>query len=200
MNILVVSSSLIIRSGLINILENENIVSSIMQSSNYEKLDLEGIDTIITDTNSGNSKYLNFLKNIKDKKNIKIMILDFKEDKEVFSKIIELGFDAYILPNIDSESIPCAINQIQKGKKYHDVEFIDTIVQNNNTLAIFKELTSREKEITMLVSKGKSNLEIANELCISTNTVKKHISNVLSKLNLKDRIQITLYVLNNNEI
>lgn len=200
MNILVVSSSLIIRSGLINILENENIVSSIKQSNNYEKLNLEGIDTIITDTNGGNFKYLNFLKNIKDKKNTKIMILDFKEDKEVFGKIIELGFDAYILPNIDSESIPWAINQIQKGKKYHDVEFIDAIVQNNNNLAIFKELTSREKEITMLVSKGKSNLEIANELCISTNTVKKHISNVLSKLNLKDRIQITLYVLNNNEI
>lgn len=199
MNILVVSSSLIIRSGLINILDGESIVSSIVQCNTYEKLDLEGIDTIITDTNNGNIKYLNFLKNIKDKKNIKIMILDFKEDKSIFGKAIELGFDAYILPNIDSESIPWALNQIQKGKKYHDVELLDTIVQGHNSTATFKDLTAREKEITMLVSKGKSNLEIANELCISTNTVKKHISNILSKLSLKDRIQITLYVFNNRK-
>lgn len=54
-------------------------------------------------------------------------------------------------------------------------------------------LTQREKEIIKLISKGKSNEEIAFELKICESTVKIHIKNIMNKLNLKNRVEIVLY-------
>jgi NarL family two-component system response regulator LiaR len=55
------------------------------------------------------------------------------------------------------------------------------------------ELTSREREVLRLIADGKSNEEVAEVLVISLNTVKKHVSNILSKLQLHNRIELTLY-------
>ena len=57
-----------------------------------------------------------------------------------------------------------------------------------------RELTRREKEILFCISKGKTNHEISTDLCITEHTVKKHISNIFEKLNLRDRTHAALYV------
>lgn len=59
----------------------------------------------------------------------------------------------------------------------------------------FDELTKREQEVLLLIADGKNNHEIANNLVISESTVKTHVSNILSKLHLKDRTQIAIYAL-----
>ena len=61
-------------------------------------------------------------------------------------------------------------------------------------------LTKREREILICIAQGKSNIEISKELFITEHTVKKHTSNIFSKLNLKDRIQAALYAYNNGLI
>lgn len=58
---------------------------------------------------------------------------------------------------------------------------------------LHEELTKREKEILLLITKGKSNQEIADELFITLKTVKTHVSNILSKLNVQDRTQAVIY-------
>ena len=63
-----------------------------------------------------------------------------------------------------------------------------------NNLEEIKELTKREKEILICISKGKSNHEIADDLCITEHTVKKHTSNIFEKLHLRDRTHAALYV------
>ena len=56
-----------------------------------------------------------------------------------------------------------------------------------------EDLTPREMEILLLMTKGKSNQEIADELFISLKTVKVHVSNILSKLQVQDRTQAVIY-------
>jgi NarL family two-component system response regulator LiaR len=55
-------------------------------------------------------------------------------------------------------------------------------------------LTIREREVLMLISEGKANKEIAEELYISIKTVKTHVSNLLMKLDVEDRTQLAIYV------
>lgn len=199
MRVLIISDSVIVREGLIKILKEDEISISVKEASSYDYIECTDIDVIVTDSNKNNSDYLLYLKQLKDEYNIKIMILDFYENKNTFVKSIEYGFDAYILPNIDSENVPWAIKQISKGKKYHDVELLETL--NLEKKYVCKGILSdRESEVANLVSKGKSNAEIASELFISINTVKKHITNILSKLSLKDRMQITIHILENGEL
>ncbi len=61
-----------------------------------------------------------------------------------------------------------------------------------------EDLTDREQEILTYLSKGMTNKEIASELCISRHTVKAHISEILRKLNLRNRINAAIYALSHN--
>jgi len=56
-----------------------------------------------------------------------------------------------------------------------------------------EELTGRELEILLLMAEGKANQDIADELFIALKTVKTHVSNILSKLNVQDRTQAVIY-------
>jgi NarL family two-component system response regulator LiaR len=59
--------------------------------------------------------------------------------------------------------------------------------------AIRTELSDREIEVLKLIANGKDNADIAGELCISPKTVKNHISNILMKLQIQNRIQAAVY-------
>lgn len=60
------------------------------------------------------------------------------------------------------------------------------------------DLTNREQEILLLIAEGKSNQEIADELFITLKTVKTHVSNILSKLDVQDRTQAAIYAFKHN--
>ena len=106
---------------------------------------------------------------------------------------MKLGIDSYILANIDGEGIKYAVRLLSKGRKYFDSDLVENYMEKDN-LEEIKELTKREKEILICISKGKTNYEIANDLCITEHTVKKHTSNIFEKLKLRDRTHAALYV------
>lgn len=59
-------------------------------------------------------------------------------------------------------------------------------------------LSDRERQVLVLVARGKSNREIATLLSLSVNTVKNHVHNILKKLHLSSRVEATLYALRRN--
>lgn len=127
------------------------------------------------------------------------MVLDFYEDRVLFSKCMKIGIDGYILANIESEDIGYAVKQLSKDKKYYDAELIESYISKDKNECM-EDLTKREREILICIAQGKSNIEISKELYITEHTVKKHTSNIFSKLNLKDRMQAALYAYNNGII
>ena len=192
MQVIVISESLIIRKGIIGILENEDCVQNIIQSHLYTDIYKEDYDLVLIDLNKNNKQYLYDIQELKMKRKTKVMVLDFYEDSTLFSQCMKAGVDGYILANIDSEDIDYAVKQISKGKKYFDADLIENYLSKGGPEYI-DELTKREQEILVCIAKGKSNLEISKELYITEHTVKKHTSNIFAKLNLKDRMQAALY-------
>lgn len=142
---------------------------------------------------------------------IKVIILTtFNEDEYIFEGL-KNGADGYILKDVKSGEIAKAIREIYKGNVLLQPEIAKKVVKafnnlnNDNKITkqvelkdILKDLTQREAEIAKLVAEGKSNKEISKELFITEGTVKNHLTRILSKLELRDRTQLALFI--NNKI
>ena len=190
---IIISESLVIRKGVAEILQNEPSIEHLDEGYMRSDIDNDEYDLIIFDLNRNTMQYMDTIKEIKENSDKKVMVLDFYEDVRIFSKCMKVGVDSYILANIEGEGIKYAANLLSKGKKYFDSDLVENYMKKDN-LEEIKELTKREKEILICISKGKSNNEIAKELCITEHTVKKHTSNIFEKLNLRDRTHAALYV------
>jgi two-component system nitrate/nitrite response regulator NarL len=99
--------------------------------------------------------------------------------------------EGYILKEALPEEIINAIKLVAKGRSYIDPSIMQTLV--NNSRDPMEELTARELEVLSEVASGRSNRDIADKLYVTEYTVKKHMSQILYKLNLSDRTQAALY-------
>lgn len=115
--------------------------------------------------------------------------------REDFTKAQEIGVDGFVLKEAFAEDIIYAIHVVARGKKFYDPEIMQYIKSEEEVL---KDLTPRERDILLELGKGLNNTQIANKLYISENTVKKHISNIFSKLGISQRVEAALFV--NNSI
>lgn len=147
-----------------------------------------------------NWEFLDKILSVKDfKPNLKLLIIDFNESKDIFLKLSNLNIDGYILGTFTQEDITYAIHKISNGSKFYDRDFLYKFVEPETALTLTGQnsnknnLTKREIEILYQLSKGLSNLEIAKNLNISENTVKKHISNIFIKINVNDRTKAIIY-------
>ena len=105
MQVIVISESLIIRKGIVEILSKESCVDTIKESHRYTDIYKDEYDLLVIDLNKNNKQYLHDIEKLKKEKNIKVMVLDFYEDRVLFSKCMKIGIDGYILANIESEDI-----------------------------------------------------------------------------------------------
>ena len=149
------------------------------------KEDLRSIDNILS---------------IKDNySKLKLLIVDFNESKDMFFKVSKLNIDGYMLGTFAQEDINYALHKISNGNKFYDRELLYRLVEDEPAATITGKnnlgspLTRRELEILSQLSNGLSNFEISKNLNISENTVKKHISNIFIKINVKDRTQALIY-------
>lgn len=126
----------------------------------------------------------------------KFVILTSFMSQADFIRAERIGIDGYILKQAMVEDINYVVDLILRGKKYYDPDIVLDYKRNSEYRGIVNQLTDREKEVMLELSKGLSNEEIADCLYISENTVKKHISSILLKLNLKHRTQVALMVKN----
>ncbi len=123
-----------------------------------------------------------------------IVLTSFVDSAHVLPAI-EAGATGYMLKTADPEEIAGAIRNAIVGKATFDQVAIQAMSEGMKNRAKFAELTDREKEVLRLISKGKSNQEIGEELFIGIKTVKTHVSNILSKLSVEDRTQAAVYAL-----
>ena len=190
---IIISESLVIRKGVVDILSGEEVIEFLDEGYMCRDIKRGKYDLVIFDLNKNTKQYIDCIREVKEHSDTKVMILDFYEDKRLFSKCMKMGVDSYILANIEGEGIRYAAKLLAKGKKYFDSDLVENYMKKDS-LEEMKDLTKREKEILICISKGKTNNEIAQELCITEHTVKKHTSNIFDKLNLRDRTHAALYV------
>ena len=197
MKIVIVDDHPLVRQGLISILTNEKNIDEIKEASNIkEAISLimkDEIDVAMVDLRLGTEDGLEIVAKGKEMNlKTKFVILTSFIPQEDFKRAEKMGVDGYILKEAFAEDILYATRLISRGKKYYDPEILKQKDILNNGL--IRQLTDRENDVLREVGKGLSNEEIARVLYISEHTVKKHVSNILCKLNLNHRAQVVFMV------
>lgn len=123
-----------------------------------------------------------------------IIVTSFIDDEKVYPAI-EAGAAGYLLKTSTAHEIAEAIRATQRGERVLEPEVTTKMMDRltNRTPILHEDLTNREQEVLLLIAEGKSNQEIADALFITLKTVKTHVSNILSKLEVEDRTQATIY-------
>lgn len=133
---------------------------------------------------------------LKSDKNAKILYLTTFSDDEYIIKAINIGAKGYILKQ-DYESIEPALEAVVRGQTVFGEKIIDRIPALLNAGKGFDYekcgLTEKEAELLELIAQGKNNKEISAEIFLSEGTVRNYISELLEKLNLRDRTQLAIY-------
>src|SRR5262245_43271607 len=126
-----------------------------------------------------------------------VVLTSYHEDVHIFPAL-KAGAISYILKDMKMEKLVEALHRAaQKEVTLHPL-VAARVLQNIRSESgeeqpLFTELTERELDVLRLIANGMTNSQIADKLVISENTVKGHVSNILSKLHLADRTQVAVY-------
>lgn len=132
-----------------------------------------------------------------------IMLTSYAEDEMLFSAI-KAGASGYILKQIDSEGLVKSIEAVARGEASLDPAVTQRVFQEvqravkEEESASFADLSQQEKLVLQLVSEGKTNREIAQELFLGEGTVRNYVSSILSKLNVSNRAEAAAYAVQHN--
>ena len=126
-----------------------------------------------------------------------VLVLSIDDDYEYVAQALKYGAAGYILKNTPPEELALAIQAVHKGYTHLGpglgkkimAQIPDPALKSGAT---WQKLTPREQEIVKLIARGANNREIAKTLYITEKTVKNHITNILSRLNLRDRTQVAI--------
>jgi len=127
---------------------------------------------------------------------IKIIAMTSFEEEELVQGVLAAGAISYLLKNVTSDELAAAIRAASLGKSTLSPEAARVLVQATRpTKQPWLELTEREVQVLNLVVQGQSNRQIADAMFISVATVKAHISNILSKLQVSSRAEASAYAI-----
>lgn len=196
-NTIIVDDHPLARKGIISILSQLSEFGNIKEAGNVSKaeeiISNNEIDLGIIDLRLGEDSGIDIVIDAKKKnRNTKFVLLTSFLDVNNFTKAEELGVCGYILKESLPEDIIYGLRIVMRGKKFYDSEIICRKKENN--LDCKEKLTEREKEVLKEIGIGHTNREISDKLYISEYTTKKHVSNILCKLNLSNRAQIVYMV------
>ncbi|USK79270.1 response regulator transcription factor [Peribacillus frigoritolerans] len=124
-----------------------------------------------------------------------IIVTSFLDDEKVYPAL-EAGATSYMLKTSKASEIARAVRSTFQGQSVLEPEVTGKMMEKLRRPKITQlhdQLTNREMEILLLMTQGKTNQEIADELYIALKTAKVHVSNILSKLDVQDRTQAVIY-------
>jgi two-component system response regulator DevR len=130
---------------------------------------------------------------------IKVIILTSYVSEDLIAETILAGAVGYVRKQVGNEELLRAIEAVRHGEALLDPQTTQRVLQRLRRAeglidaSAFRRLSRRELEVLHLVSQGKSNREIAETLAVSEKTVRNHVSSLLEKLNLSNRVELATY-------
>jgi DNA-binding NarL/FixJ family response regulator len=132
---------------------------------------------------------------------LKVIILTTFDPDEYVYQALQAGASGFILKDIPPESLAPAVRTVAEGGALIDPtitrrligRFARTLASDTDLTHRLETLTDREREVLVELAKGASNAEISDSLFIGAATVKSHVSNILTKLGLRDRAQAVVF-------
>ncbi|EON74159.1 response regulator [Lysinibacillus sphaericus] len=200
--VLIADDHHVVRRGLLFFLKTQKDIEVVGEAKNgIEAIALaESIqpDIILMDLVMPEMDGIQATKRIKAKlPQIQILMLTSFSDRDHVVPAMEAGAAGYQLKDIEPDELVLSIRRIMQGENTLHPEATSTLEmdrqQSENALHVLNPLTPREQDVLAELTKGKSNREIASSLFVTEKTVKTHISNIFTKLQVQDRTQAALY-------
>ena len=212
--IIIVDDHPLIKEGLKQILSFYPDIEIVSEGSNGSEaisiVSETSCDILLLDINMPVMSGLDALKIIRQTNPyLKVLLLTVENDFGTLREAIVLKVNGYILKESAGSTLTDAIRHVYSGGNYIDQTLTKHVFNIINEPSVAKEstskpempdpfslLTEREKEILSYISKGCSNKEIASKLFLSEKTIRNTITSIFKKINVKDRVQAAIYVLN----
>ena len=188
MKLLIAEDQSMLRDAMATLLSMQDSVESVLQAKNgkeaIELISTNDIDIAILDVEMPEATGLDVLEYIRSNNiDCKVVIVTTFKRMGYFERAIKNNVDAYVLKDRSIDELMKTINNVLAGNKEYSPELMENIFNSHNPL------TNQEKIILLKIKEGLPNKEIANELFLSEGTIRNYISNILTKLNCKNRTE-----------
>jgi DNA-binding NarL/FixJ family response regulator len=129
----------------------------------------------------------------------RVLMLSMYDSEQFLFEALRAGASGYVLKSGADTDIVEACRAVMRGESFLYPSVITALVRDfverGNTEDQFEVLTPRELEVLKLIAEAHSSKEIAAELVISVKTVERHRQNILDKLGMRDRVELTRYAI-----
>ena len=188
MKLLIAEDQSMLRDAMSTLLSIEDSVESVLQAKDGKEainlISTNDIDVAILDVEMPEATGLDVLEYIRSNNiHCKVVIVTTFKRMGYFERAIKNNVDAYVLKDRSIDELMKTINNVLAGHKEYSPELMENIFNSHNPL------TNQEKIILLKIKEGLLNKEIANELFLSEGTIRNYISNILTKLNCKNRTE-----------
>ena len=188
MRLLIAEDQSMLRDAMATLLLMEDTIDEVLQAKNgKEAMDIltsSSVDVAILDIEMPEASGLDVLEFIRNKSiSCKVIIVTTFKRAGYFERAIKNNVDAYVLKDRSIDELMKTINNVLAGNKEYSPELMENIFTNHNPLS------NQEKILLAKVKEGLSNKEISSELYLSDGTIRNYISNILTKLNCKNRTE-----------
>jgi DNA-binding NarL/FixJ family response regulator len=204
--IILVDDHRIFRESLKKLLSSEIIGEVIAEASNgkqfLELLGLHDPDLVLMDISMPVMDGIEATKKALEKKpDLKILTLSSFGEEKYYYKMVDAGVKGFLIKDCGMAELSQAINEVVNGGSWFSNELLHKVIINIGKFTQKEiDVTDREKEILKLVCDGLTNDQIADKLCLSSDTVKWHRNNLLVKTNSNNTAALVLYAIKNKLI
>jgi two-component system nitrate/nitrite response regulator NarL len=137
----------------------------------------------------------------KDAPQVKILILSMHSNKEYLFRIIQAGAHGYVSKGASPDQLLKAIQSVHNGETFFSPEIaqaaLNQLVNNGGKKEPFAQLTTREREVLILIAQGRSNKEIASQLGIGVRTIETHRERIMRRLDIHSVAGLTKFAIAN---
>ena len=162
----------------------------------------DDLDLIVLDVTMPKMTGLNAAQRIAEQRpDMKLLVLSMHDNEQYFFEALRAGAGGYVLKSSAARDLVEACRSVLRGEPFIYPSAVRALIQDyverarDGHAAPLDPLSQRETEVTKLVAEGQTTREIAEMLMISEKTVERHRSNVLAKLGMRDRVELTRYAI-----
>ncbi len=196
----------LVRAGIRRILEAEPDLTVVAEASDgAEAVDIARrteLDLAVLDVSMPEMTGLQAAREIARRSpSVRILMLSMHDNEQYFFTALQAGANGYVLKSAADEDLVAACRAALRGEPFLYAGVASTLVRDYLDRLRRGErlpravLTEREDQVVKLIAEGYSSKEIANRLVISVKTVERHRANVLAKLGMRDRTELTRYAI-----
>lgn len=191
----------LVRQGIASLLAISDHIRVLWQAQDGQdaliKLASNPVDVLLSDIRMPNLDGIEMLKQIRQSANrLPIIMLTTFDDSELFLNSLQAGANGFLLKDVSLDKLLHAIETVANGGYLIEPSVLKQMSEPKPVLSVGVSrnelLSEREREILSFMAGGFSNKEIANAVFLAEGTVKNHVSNILTKLDCRDRTQAVL--------